>query len=300
MVATDRLLFALFYGLIIAGCGEWVSAAPRKNSKSETVTKFEQTAEIDGLIAQTWTDYEIVPSDRATDGEFCRRIFLDLLGRIPSVAELQAYTSDKAKNKKYKLVSQLLYDEKYALEYVKHWSTIWTNILIGRTGGSQRNDMISRDGMRQYLQEAFATNRPYDTMVRELLSATGTSTPGSEEFNGAVNFLVGKLDEDGSQATAHSSRIFLGLQVQCTQCHNHPFNEWKQNQYWQMNSFFRQTVALRQFQAGANEIRTVKLTDQDFAGEDSPQNPSAGRIYYELRNGKLEAAIPRFVDGTDD
>jgi hypothetical protein len=135
-------------------------------------------------------------------------------------------------------------------------------------------------------------------MVHELISATGDSSPESKNFNGAVNFLCGKLDEKGSQATAQTSRIFLGLQVQCTQCHNHPFNEWQQNQYWQMNSFYRQTVALRRFAPGTNDVRFVELTDQDFAGEDSPQKPEAGRIYYELRNGKLEAAQPVFIDGT--
>ena len=95
--------------------------------------------------------------------------------------------------------------------------------------------------MLKYLRDAFAHNKPYDRMVHELISATGTSVPGTRDFNGAVNFLAGKLDDRAAQATAQTSRIFLGLQVQCTQCHNHPFNEWKQNQYWQMNSFFRQT-----------------------------------------------------------
>lgn len=253
---------------------------------------------IDEHIRTVWTDYEIEPSKRATDQEFCRRLFLDILGRIPTVDETTVFSASKDEDKKAKLIHRLLYDDQYHDEYVRHWSTIWTNILIGRTGGQDRDSLVDRRGMQVYLREVFASNRPYDSMVRELVSATGDSSPEGNNFNGAVNFLCGKLEEKASQATAQTSRIFLGLQVQCTQCHNHPFNEWKQNQYWQMNSFFRQTVALRRFVPGSNDVRFVELTDQDFGGEDSPRKPEAGRIYYELRNGKLEAAEPVFVDGT--
>ena len=78
-------------------------------------------------------------------------------------------------------------------------------------------------------------------MVMELVSATGSSKPGEDNYNGATNFLIGKMDDNGVQATAKTAQIFLGLSVQCTQCHNHPFNEWKQNQFWELNAFFRQT-----------------------------------------------------------
>ena len=257
-----------------------------------------QVSVIDEQIRAVWTDYEIKPSKAATDQEFCRRVFLDILGRIPTTDEARKYAVSKDADKKAQLIHSLLYDKKFQQDYVRNWSTIWTNILIGRTGGQERNSVINRRGMQLYLREAFAANKPYDSMVHELLSATGDSAPDAENFNGAVNFLCGKLEEKASQATAQTSRIFLGLQVQCTQCHNHPFNEWKQNQYWQMNSFFRQTVTLRRFAPGTNDVRYVELTDQDFAGEDSPRNPDAGRVYYELRNGKLEAAEPVFVDGT--
>lgn len=109
---------------------------------------------------------------------------------------------------------------------------------------------------------------------------------------------MGKLDDQATQATAQTARLFLGLQVQCTQCHNHPFNDWKQSQFWGLNSFFRQTVALRRFEPGSRDIRFVELANQDFAGEDRPPEAETARVYYELRNGRLEAAFPVFVDGT--
>jgi hypothetical protein len=90
----------------------------------------------------------------------------------------------------------------------------------------------------------------------------------------------------------------LGLQVQCTQCHNHPFNEWKQRKFWEFNAFFRQTRALRKFVAGTRNIESVELVNEDFAGEGAA-NPEEAIIFYELRNGNLESAFPVFVDGTE-
>jgi hypothetical protein len=112
--------------------------------------------------------------------------------------------------------------------------------------------------------------------------------PGSESFDGAANFLIDKVNEENAaQATAATSRIFLGLQVQCTQCHNHPFNDWKQQKYWEMNAFFRQV----------RDADSAQLADQDFAGESG--NPDEADLFYELRNGLLKVAYPVFVDGTE-
>ncbi len=135
---------------------------------------------------------------------------------------------------------------------------------------------------------------PYDRMVYELVAATGVSKPGEEGFNGFVNFMAGNLEENAVQATAKTAQIFLGIQVQCTQCHNHPFNNWKQNQFWELNAFFRQTKALRRF-AGRREIESIELVNQDFSGETN--QPDEAVLFYELRNGLSKAAYPVFVDG---
>ena len=138
-------------------------------------------------------------------------------------------------------------------------------------------------------------NTPYDKLVYELVSAQGVSKPGEEGFNGFVNFLADSLTENGVQATAKTSQIFLGLQIQCTQCHNHPFNDWKQNQFWEMNAFFRQARALRRFEKG-REVAAIELINQDYAGENN--KPEEAVLFYELRNGLSKAAYPVFVDGT--
>jgi hypothetical protein len=262
-----------------------------------------QVRRINEEIRRVWEDHKLHPSSAATDGEWCRRVYLDVLGRIPSVPELREFLTSKEKDseKKAKLVAKLLTDDAYKEDYARNWTTIWTNILIGRNGGLERRTLISREGMQKYLRDSFARNKPYDNMVYELVTATGSTEPGQKDFNGAANFLVMKLEENAAQATAMTSKIFLGLQVQCTQCHNHPFNEWKQQKFWEFNAFFRQTRSLREFgPGGARDIENVRLVNQDFAGEGTTgSGASEAIIYYELRNGLLQSAFPVFVDGTE-
>lgn len=254
---------------------------------------------INQQIRQVWNDNGMSPSPPASDGEWCRRVYLDVLGRIPSVQELREFLANRETDKKAKLVAKLLYSEDYVEDYARNWTTIWTNILIGRNGGLEDDTLISRAGMQKYLRDSFARNKPYDRMVYELVSATGSTAPGGEGFNGATNYLVMKLDENAAQATAMTAKNFLGLQIQCTQCHNHPFNEWKQQKFWEFNAFFRQTRALREFVPGTRDIAGAKLMNQDFAGEGAGADASEAILYYELRNGILASAFPVFVDGSE-
>jgi hypothetical protein len=258
-----------------------------------------QVRMINDEIEQGWKDYQISrPAPEADDLAWCRRVYLDVIGRIPSYEELAAFKSERGSDKRAKLVERLLHDEKYTEEYAAHWATTWTNLLIGQSGGNDRRSMTSRDGMKKYLRDSFAANKPYNRMVDELVTAEGATQPGEANFNGAVNFLVDKVnDEKGVLATSSTSRIFLGLQVQCTQCHNHPFNQWKQQTFWEFNSFFRQTRSLRRYVDGTRDVDHAELVSEDFAGE--ANDPSDALVYYELRNGLSRVAYPVFTDGTE-
>ncbi len=253
---------------------------------------------INEQVSAGWADAGLKPSDPATDGEWCRRVHLDVIGRIPRVDELQKFVGNPSSTKRLELVDQLLGDD-YVDDYARNWTDIWTTILIGR---DVENEMVSRPGMRQYLRRAFSKNISYDSFMEELVTATGSNSNRKDVdgFNGATNFLSGKMLENGVQATAKTAQIFLGLQVQCTQCHNHPFNKGKQNQFWEFNAFFRQARALRKFD-GTREIQWVELVDEDFPGEGKSQAANSGEaeIYYELRNGLMKTAFPVFVDGTE-
>ena len=279
--------FVVFFALVVSA--PLVAAEP--------VNLPPQVKMINEAIEQGWRDFEIRPSPEADDLIWCRRVFLDVIGRIPTSAELREFANSKEKDKRAKLIDQLLHDDRYTQDYASHWATLWTNLLIGRSGGNDRRDMTNRTGMQKYLRDSFAMNKPYNQLAYELVTATGSTKPGTENFNGAVNFLVNKVNaEKAVLATSSTSRIFLGQQVQCTQCHNHPFNQWKQQKFWEFNSFFRQTRSLRRFVDGTNDVDHAELVDQDYAGE--ANDPDDALVFYELRNGLTKVAYPVFTDGT--
>jgi hypothetical protein len=272
------------------GLAETVAALPPVASNDEEVVAY-----IDALVRARWKDGDVAPSAPATDAEWCRRVYLDVLGRIPTSVETSRYVGDRSRGKRLVLVNRLVDSDEYLEEYARNWTTVWTNILIGRSGGTEQGTLVNRAGLQQFLRRSFLHNKPYDQMAAELVGAEGSNTPGAEGFNGAVNFLLHNLDENAAPATAKSARIFLGLQVQCTQCHNHPFNEWKQDQFWSLNAFFRQARP-QPLEGSSPDMALVRLFDSDFAGEGT--NPKEAEIYYELRNGLLKVAYPVFVDGT--
>jgi hypothetical protein len=266
--------------------------------QAETRNLPPQVEKINKAVATTWEENNLKPSPVEDDLKWARRVHLDLIGRIPSYEELAEFAKDKAASKRQALVNRLLNSDRYTEEFANHWGTIWTNILIGRNGGMEDRTLTNREGMMKYLRDCFASNKPYNDMVYELVTATGSTKPGTDKFNGATNFLAMKVNEEkGTLATASVSRVFLGLQVQCTQCHNHPFNQWKQQKFWEFNSFFRQTRALRRYVAGTRDVSHVELVNEDFPGEGG--NPDKAEIYFQLRNGITNVAYPAFVDGTE-
>lgn len=232
---------------------------------------------INGKIRQGWTDNEVTPSPVAEDAEWLRRVYLDIVGHIPPMEEVDAFLKDKDKAKRAKVIEKLLDDP----GYVRNFTTVWTNNCIGQ----QTPRFVSRAGMEKFFREAFGRNRPWKDVVFDLVSADG-----HYEENGAVNYLLAQMqdNDDGVQATAMTARLFLGLQVQCTQCHNHPFNDWKQDQFWQFNSFFRQAQKRehRKFnpQTGQMEDDYAEIVFRDFDGP----------VYYEKRNGAMQVAFPIF------
>jgi hypothetical protein len=275
-----------------AAAGSQPDALPRALPRPANDFGLAEVRLINDAIRQGWQDHQLMPSRAATDGEWCRRVYLDLIGRVPKVEELNAHLAEPPRDKRKRLVDRLLGGD-YAAEFARHWTTVWTNLLVGRTGGVERNSLVSRPGLQQYLREAFDYNKPYDELMRELITATGSGRPGDADFNGAANFLVDKMAERGVLATAKTSQIFLGMAVQCTQCHNHPFNESQQKQFWGMNAFFRQTRVER---IDGGQRRVGRIVNRDFVSESGDRNRA--EIYFEKRNGEMEVAYPEFVDGT--
>jgi hypothetical protein len=319
LAAALALLGAWSWALTAAADAEPQTAAPAASAGAVAKSDKDVVARVDELVRKGWQDHQLRPSSAATEGEWCRRVYLDLIGRIPTVAELDDFVRSRTAGKQQLLVDRLLGDA-YREEFARNWTTVWTNLLIGRTGGTERRSLTSRQGLETYLSGAFLANKPYDALVRELVTATGDAQPGADDFNGAVNFLLEKLDDGGVQATAKTAQLFLGMSVQCTQCHNHPFNDYRQNQFWELNAFFRQARVEREEMANDAMRRQAELVDANFAGEGKTLGDSRDEIYlemrdgklvdrdraeveaaptfYELRNGQVAAAFPVFVDGT--
>ncbi len=241
--------------------------------------------QINELIRQGWADNEVKPSPIASDEEWARRAYLDIIGHIPPVDELKAFLADKDPAKRSKLIERLLDDP----SYIRNWTTIWTNTSIGR-GFRQRGDRdeVSRLGMDKFYRDAFAKNRPWNEVVYDIVTADGNF-----EENGAVNFILAQLEmpDEAVQLTAKFTRVFLGLQVQCTQCHDHPFNEWKQDQFWQFNSFFRQTGKSIQRKYDEDSGRMVV----DYV-EVVWNNINQEEVFFERRNGLVRPAYPMLMN----
>ncbi len=267
---------------------------PAPSAASPEQIEDEQViAAIDRLIARRWEQEQVPVAEPASPESWCRRVFLDLLGRVPRVDELVAFLQDRTPlpQRKRQLVQRLLYAPEYQEQWAAYWADRWTVWLIGRTGGPMAQ-RVYRPGLQEFLYQALLENKPYDQLCYELLTATGSNRPGEPDYSGAVNFLLKHLDGKAIAATAQTARVFLGTQVQCTQCHNHPFNQWKQSQFWGLNAFFRQAVVRPGKRPGV-----FRLEDEDFPGEGPQPRWEEAEIYYELRNGLLKVAYPTFLDG---
>ena len=234
-------------------------------------------AVINEHLAAGWKVQGVEPSPLADDAEWLRRIYLDVVGHIPPVEVAEKFLTDRDARKREKLLDSLLDDP----GYVRNWTIVWTNLLIGRSDSRD----VNRPSLQKFLRESFAKNRPWNEMVAEFISAEG-----SFDQNGATNFLLAHLNNEAVPATAITAKIFLGRQIGCTQCHDHPFNDWKQEAFWSFNSFFQQT-------------KVAHVDRRDGAGKMKPQataletKPIGGPTHFETRRGLVQVAYPKF-EGT--
>ena len=169
---------------------------------------------------------KILPSELCTDDEFLRRVYLDLTGIVPTAQVARAFALDESPSpqKREKLVDSLIGSR----DYVAQWSYRWADLL------QCNSKALGEKGIwvfREWIRESVAQNKPYDQFVRELITAQGT-----ERINPAVNYYrtlrdTGKITEDVSQT-------FLGVRFNCNKCHDHPFERWTQDQYYEFGAFF--------------------------------------------------------------
>jgi hypothetical protein len=253
-------------------------AATEGSSRKTTGARLDY---VDRMIREAWASANIKPSRIASDDEFMRRAYLDVLGRIPNIVEAKAFLSSKDAGRRAKLVEYLLANP----DYEKNFATVWKIVLIGRQNQGQN---IDEKALRDWLRRQFADNRSWNEVAYELISATGNN-----KTNGAANFVMSHLEMQAVPLTSITTRVFLGQQIQCTQCHDHPSNDWKQADFWGINAFLKgiKTEVVRtENAAGMSVVDHVELTD-------NPVDPSMAFSSFERRDARMGIAFPTFLDG---
>lgn len=193
-------------------------------------TKLDQTALakiIDSEINKRLQADKVPASPRAGDTEFLRRVYLDIVGVIPPVEKVEAFLKDTNPNKRAKVIDELLADARFGTSQAE----IWSGLMLPRESNNRRLD---HSPMQKWMADAFNANMPLDKMAYEILTATG-----DQDKNGAVTYFVANPTVD--KMTDNVTKVFMGVQLQCAQCHNHPFTDYKQKEYWGMAAFFMKT-----------------------------------------------------------
>jgi Protein of unknown function (DUF1549)/Protein of unknown function (DUF1553) len=207
---------------LVAATVAWAAGERAARQKQADVAAMTQL--IDREIRQRLDAEKATASPVCDDAEFIRRVSLDITGVIPPADRVVAFLDSADPAKRAKLIDELLASEHYG----RHMADLWQALLLPRTSDNRR---LQFDPMVRWLADRFNANKPWDEFVRELLTCDGT-----QEQNPAVTFFLANSTPD--KQIDRVSRVFLGLQLQCAQCHNHPFTKWKQDEYWAMAAFF--------------------------------------------------------------
>jgi hypothetical protein len=194
---------------------------------------------IDAQIDARLKAENVTPAPRADDAEFLRRATLDLTGRIPSARDVHDFLADTDPAKRAKLIDELLDSPRNAT----HFATTWRAALLPETSADAQA-RVFQQGFEAWLKLKFRANLPYDKLVRELLTAPISGDPQAPEAvlrdpakPNALAFFAVKEGKAENLAAA-TARVFLGVQIECAQCHDHPFGRWERNQFWQTAAFF--------------------------------------------------------------
>ena len=238
--------------------GVQTCALPILNPKPGfTWKQLPQNNYIDRLIDAKLQRLKIQPSPAVEDAAFLRRVSLDLKGQLPTPEEVTAFLASPSKTKRSELIDKLIASP----AYVDHWTLKWGDLLqnsrkyLGEKGAFE---------FREWIRDSIAQNKPYDRMVREMLMAKGSSYE-----NPAANFY--RVTRDPKPTMEKTTQVFLGVRMVCAQCHDHPFERWTQNQYYEMAAFFS-AVGLRPGYEVGEEILYDQRQDYDM------KHPKDGRV----------------------
>ena len=220
----------------------------------------------------------IQPSEMSKDAEFLRRVHLDMTGKIPTPEEVLDFLKDGSPSKRQKKIEHLLQSE----ASINYWTRLWVHWLIGKRGDNDDR----RIGLTVWVRDALQKNMPYNQFVQELIAADGEL-----RNNGAGNYII-RYRRSPVNLTSHTSRLFLGLPMQCAECHDHKTEVWLQEDFYGIAAFFSGIKSQRK-----GDIQTVnsvgeKRRIENFLITNKPKKS----IWVESLDTEI---FPRFLDGAE-
>ena len=194
------------------------------SSAATSASRWDRSRPIDRLVAEKWDRLRLTPSPAADDATWLRRVYLDLIGKLPTVDEARAFSASTDPQRRQRLIDELLERD----EHADFWALKWADMLR-----VNRDDLGAKSAYHyhQWLRRAWRENKPYDRLIRELITAQGNS-----ERNWAVNFY--KAFKDPNDLTVAVSQVFLGIRLECAKCHHHPYEKWGQDDFYSLAAFF--------------------------------------------------------------
>jgi len=186
---------------------------------------------IDELVYDKLKRLRIAPSELSSDEAFLRRVYLDIIGQLPPVDVVREFVADLGTGKREQVINELLERTEFADMWVMKWGELLRVRSIPQNAGyfSNKNTKLYYD----WLREQFSNNVPLDKMVKNLIASNGSTFE-----NPAANYY--KLETQTLQTAENVAQVFMGMRIQCAQCHNHPFDRWTMDDYYSFSAFFSQ------------------------------------------------------------
>ena len=207
---------------------------------------------IDAILLEKHNREKITPAEICSDEVFLRRATLDIVGRIPTLSEIEAFKKQGV-NKRKELIDRLLASS----EFPRFWSELFTASFIGYSDQFEIDRYVFQDWMYRQLENEIA----YDQVVRKIIGGSGRSA-----FNGPANFVIRHRED----LAVRTSRLFLGVRLDCARCHDHPFDRWTQKNFAEMNSFF-EFVRLREVDGSVDVFDEAINKDELNELEEGPK-----------------------------
>lgn len=244
-------------------------------------------AKVDSILESYLKNKGLKPNAPINDEVFLRRIYLNLAGRIPTASEAVTFLESKNPEKRHALINSLLSQE----SFVSHFYNFWADVLRYKSHYVNRANVIEA-AYSKFIRESIRTNKPFDKFVFELLSAKGYAWE-----NGAIGYYH-RDPEMPLDNMAITSRIFLGTRIECAQCHDHPFDKWKQTQFYHLAAYTYGNKPVNEAFGGARDaIRDrQQVINDDFKREKAASN-DGGKAAELRKNQRLEAMEYRKIVG---